>query len=86
MTDRPLLAADEVTVWRGDREIVKRVSLELRAGEIVALLGPNGAGKSTLLDALGGALEPAGGRIARNGRVASRCSRPIWRVARRSQT
>jgi ABC-type sulfate/molybdate transport systems ATPase subunit len=82
MTERPLLAANEVTVWRGDREIIKRVSLELRAGEIVALLGPNGAGKSTLLEALGGALETAGGRIERNGRVALALQSPD--LARRS--
>ena len=50
-----------LVVRRGEREVVHDVSVELRAGELVALLGPNGAGKSTLLDALGGALEPAQG-------------------------
>jgi ABC-type sulfate/molybdate transport systems ATPase subunit len=67
---RALLRCERLGVRRGQREIVRDVTLELHAGEIVALLGPNGAGKSTLLDALAGALAPAAGRIERNGRVA----------------
>ena len=31
------------------REVVKRISLEIRGGEVVGLLGPNGAGKSTTM-------------------------------------
>jgi ABC-type sulfate/molybdate transport systems ATPase subunit len=67
---RVLLRCESLTVRRGKRDVVKDVSAELHAGEIVALLGPNGAGKSTLLDALAGALAPAGGRIERHGRIA----------------
>jgi ABC-type sulfate/molybdate transport systems ATPase subunit len=85
--DRPeagqaLLRCEHLSVKRGDREVVRDVSLELRVGELVALLGPNGAGKSTLLDALGGALPPAHGRIDRNGRVAIGLQSPD--LARRS--
>jgi ABC-type sulfate/molybdate transport systems ATPase subunit len=67
---RNLIRAEHLSVRRERREVVHDVSLELRAGEIVALLGPNGAGKSTLLDALAGALAPASGTITRDGRVA----------------
>jgi iron complex transport system ATP-binding protein len=39
------------------------ITLEVRAGEIVALLGPNGAGKSTLLGAAHGALKLRSGEV-----------------------
>ena len=29
----------------GDREVVRKVSLEMATGEVVGILGPNGAGK-----------------------------------------
>jgi len=79
---RVLLRGEHVTVRRGDREVVRDVSLELRAGELVALLGPNGAGKSTLLDALGGIVEPECGRIERHGRATIALQAPD--LARRS--
>jgi ABC-type multidrug transport system ATPase subunit len=80
--EEALLRGEHVSVRRGDREVVRDVSVELHPGELVALLGPNGAGKSTLLDALAGAVEPARGRIERRGRVATALQAPD--LARRS--
>ncbi|MBB5628727.1 ABC transporter ATP-binding protein [Sphaerisporangium krabiense] len=40
------------------------VTLDIRAGEIVALLGPNGAGKSTLTHIMLGLLSPQAGRVS----------------------
>jgi ABC-type multidrug transport system ATPase subunit len=47
----------------GRRRALNKVSLECRAGEIVALLGPNGAGKSTLLSITATLLEPSSGQV-----------------------
>jgi ABC-type sulfate/molybdate transport systems ATPase subunit len=80
--ERILLACEQLSVRRGEREVVRDVSLALRAGELVALLGPNGAGKSTLLDALAGALPAAAGTVRRHGRVAMALQAPD--LARRS--
>ena len=50
-------------------DVLKRVDLEIRAGERLALTGANGAGKTTLARLLAGLLRPSRGRIARAGRV-----------------
>jgi ABC-type multidrug transport system ATPase subunit len=68
-TGQVLLSCDGVTLERNRREIVTDVSLDLRAGELIALLGPNGAGKSTLLDGLSGALTPTHGTVELHGRM-----------------
>jgi len=48
----------------GDFEAVKRLTFEVRRGEIFGLLGPNGAGKSTTFRMLCGLLEVSAGQIS----------------------
>jgi ABC-2 type transport system ATP-binding protein len=58
------MAARGVARRYGPHVALAPVSLEVRAGEVLALIGPNGAGKSTLLSILAGALAPDEGDVA----------------------
>ncbi len=60
-TVRDVASLDNVSVTRGDRVILDRISLTLCYGERVALIGDNGAGKTTLIHALSGQLVPDAG-------------------------
>src|SRR5690606_1194297 len=53
----------EVTRRYGDVVALDRVSVEIRAGELVGLLGPNGAGKSTLINLFVGLRRPTSGTV-----------------------
>ncbi|MDP2261793.1 MAG: ABC transporter ATP-binding protein [Hydrogenophaga sp.] len=62
-----MLKLDSVRVSYGAIEAVKGVSLDVKAGEVVAIIGANGAGKTTLLKGIAG-LEPLeSGRVTING-------------------
>ena len=50
---------------------LKDVSFEVRKGETVGIVGRNGSGKSTLLQMICGTLNPSGGDIKVNGRIAA---------------
>jgi ABC-2 type transport system ATP-binding protein len=64
----PILKVDAVRHAFGPHQVLKGVSLEVRAGEIYALLGPNGAGKTTLVRAICGRIKPSGGEVRLVGR------------------
>ena len=57
------LTLDGLVVSRGNRDVVRDVSIEVPPGEVTALLGPNGAGKSSLVLAVGGVLGLKAGSV-----------------------
>jgi branched-chain amino acid transport system ATP-binding protein len=58
-----MLKVDNISVYYGNIQAIKGISLEVNEGEIVTLIGANGAGKSTLLKTLSGLLKPKEGTI-----------------------
>ena len=62
MSERPI-RLEEVGKRYGKAVAVEAVTLDLRAGEVMALLGPNGAGKTTLMKMILGLTRPSAGRI-----------------------
>lgn len=60
------LAAKHLSKNYYQRQILKDVSVEIRAGEIVGLLGPNGAGKTTCFYLILGIIAPSKGHIYLN--------------------
>jgi Fe-S cluster assembly ATP-binding protein len=65
-----MLKIDNLHVRVAGKEILKGLSLEVKAGEMHALMGPNGAGKSTLGNVLAGreGYEVTAGTVEYNGR------------------
>jgi ABC-2 type transport system ATP-binding protein len=59
----PILKVEGLNVFYGDFQAVRKVSFDVRPGEIFGLLGPNGAGKTSILSAIEGLLKPASGNI-----------------------
>ena len=71
----PLVAFDGVTLAYRERDVLRDVSFELAAGELVTLVGPNGAGKSSLLRVLAGIATPRLGRAWLGGDPVDRLDR-----------
>ena len=69
----------DVTHHYGLRPVLKRVSLRVETGEVVALMGPNGMGKTTLLGVMAGAIAPVRGHVEIGGVPFARCE---WRQFR----
>ena len=67
--DRVGIDVREIGFRFGERQILRGISFEARAGEVLGILGPNGAGKSTLLRLLAGLLEGDAGTISLGGQA-----------------
>jgi signal transduction histidine kinase len=58
-----LLQARSLSKTHGHLRVLKKVTFDLKPGEVLGLVGRRGSGKSTLLNLIGGAMPPSGGEI-----------------------
>ncbi len=63
-----MLLVEDLHAGYGTSEVLTGLSLEVKAGTVVALIGANGAGKTTTMRAVSGALRPSRGRVVLDGR------------------
>jgi len=67
-----MLTVSGLHLWRGDRHVLRGVSLDATPGQCVLLTGKNGAGKTTLLLAIAGLLDPEAGEVSWRGKATRR--------------
>ncbi len=60
---QPILAATGIHKRFGDVEVLKGVSLEAKAGDVISMIGASGSGKSTFLRCLNLLEKPSAGEI-----------------------
>jgi heme exporter protein A len=61
------LSATDIACRRGDRLLLRGLSLDLTPGDVLQVSGANGTGKSSLLRILAGLLRPFAGEVTREG-------------------
>ena len=67
MSDNQILINNLSKVYDNGFNALKKVSLEVKQGEILAMLGPNGAGKTTLISIICGIVTPSSGSVTVDG-------------------
>ncbi len=83
----PVLQMRGVTRVHGSGEravhALRGLTMQVRAGELVAVMGPSGSGKSTLLTVAGGLDSPTAGEVIIEGQVLGTLSRTALAALRR---
>ena len=63
-----MLELHDINTFYGDRQVLRDVSFEVKAGKVVVLLGRNGMGKTTTMRSIIGFNPPQSGSIIFNGK------------------
>ena len=63
MSENQIVISDLSKIYDNDFSALKKVSLKVKQGEILAMLGPNGAGKTTLISIICGIVTPSSGTV-----------------------
>ncbi len=67
MTDNQIIINDLSKIYDNGFNALKKISLNVKQGEILAMLGPNGAGKTTLISIICGIVTPSSGTVTVDG-------------------
>ena len=62
---KTLISADNLSIIRKGKRILKDISLSVSEGEFITIIGPNGAGKTVLLHTLMGLMKADKGSVTR---------------------
>jgi len=74
-----MLKLQDAEILYGQMEVIKKVSLEVKQGELVSVIGANGAGKSTLIKAMMGLVKIKHGKLFYEGEDIT--DYPAWKRA-----
>ncbi len=69
MTDAPMVLAERVSKNFGTNKVLRGISLEVDAGEVLCIVGPSGSGKSTFLRCINHLERVDGGRLSVDGQL-----------------
>ena len=67
----PVIEVASASFRYDDKQVLDKLSFEVKRSEFLGVIGPNGAGKTTLLRLLAGLLLPASGAIKLRGKRTS---------------
>jgi len=67
MPENQIVISDLSKVYDNSFSALKKISLKVKQGEILAMLGPNGAGKTTLISIICGIVTPSSGTVTIDG-------------------
>ncbi|MDA9071195.1 ABC transporter ATP-binding protein [Candidatus Pelagibacter sp.] len=67
MSENQIVINDLSKIYDNGFSALKKVSLRVKQGEILAMLGPNGAGKTTLISVICGIVTPSSGSVTIDG-------------------
>jgi energy-coupling factor transport system ATP-binding protein len=68
MPSEPIVKFENVSFGYTEEEVLHRINLEIKRGDVIAVLGPNGAGKTTFVKHAIGLLKPKSGSVMVDGR------------------